>query len=262
MFQTALLLCCFPQSSGAQTASAADCEFVSCSLGRRPRSGVGPLYNLLYMLFLIVIYCSVNQHKHSGLPSDTPDCHRRHSAKVEQLRTAMADAHATARDGDLEALNTFIAAGSNLNQRDKHSRTPLHLAAWAGKVSADMHVASCSIFIPAPPWAATYWPLTCLLNLQAECVEALLKAGCDLKAVAQDETSALHFAAQTGRTDVCRILLNAGESHAARFSDCCLQWQLALRMSAVRVCAGLKVNLRTRRGFTPLHNAAKGGAAT
>ena len=174
----------------------------------------------------------------------------------------MADAHAAARDGDLEALNTFIAAGSNLNQRDKHSRTPLHLAAWAGKVSADMHVSSCSIFLPTLPWAATYWPLTCLLTMQAECVEALLKAGCDLKAVAQDETSALHFAAQTGRTDVCRILLNAGESHAACISNSCLQWRLALRKSAVRVCAGLKVNLRTRRGFTPLHNAAKGGEAT
>ena len=58
------------------------------------------------------------------------------------------------------------------------------------------------------------WRLTRLHALQAECVEALLKAGCDLKAVAQDETSALHFAAQTGRTDVCRILLNAGVPHS------------------------------------------------
>jgi ankyrin repeat protein len=46
----------------------------------------------------------------------------------------MADAHAAAREGNLEALRAFIAGGGNLNQRDKHQRTPLHLAAWAGKV--------------------------------------------------------------------------------------------------------------------------------
>ena len=181
---------------------------------------------------------------------------------VEQLRVPMVDAHAAARDGDLEALNTFIAAGSNLNQRDKHSRTPLHLAAWAGKVSAEsvVHVASCSDFHLTLPWPATHWPLTSLLPLQVECVEALLKAGCDLKAVAQDETSALHFAAQTGRTDVCRVLLNAGEpreQHASFISTCSGYSGSELR----RVCAGLKVNLRTRRGFTPLHIAAKGGTA-
>ena len=54
--------------------------------------------------------------------------------------TLMADAHAAARDGNLEALQEIIAAGGNLNQRDKHSRTPLHLAAWAGKACMDMHV--------------------------------------------------------------------------------------------------------------------------
>lgn len=149
----------------------------------------------------------------------------------------MADAHAAARDGDLEALNTFIAAGSNLNQRDKHSRTPLHLAAWAGRVSAeiDKHVASCSYFHQTLHWSA-HWPPTCLLALQAECAEALLKAGCDLKALAQDETSALHFAAQTGRTDVCRILLNAGEPREQH----ALQYALAVATCAQKVsCAGV-----------------------
>jgi ankyrin repeat protein len=46
----------------------------------------------------------------------------------------MADAHAAAREGNLEALRAFISSGGNLNRRDKHQRTPLHLAAWAGKV--------------------------------------------------------------------------------------------------------------------------------
>ena len=44
-------------------------------------------------------------------------------------------------------------------------------------------------------------------------MKALLLAGCDLNAVAQDDTSALHFAAQTGRTDICRILITAGKTY-------------------------------------------------
>lgn len=52
----------------------------------------------------------------------------------------MADAHAAAREGNLEALRAFIAAGGNLEQRDKHQRTPLHLAAWGGKVLASSAV--------------------------------------------------------------------------------------------------------------------------
>lgn len=45
-------------------------------------------------------------------------------------------------------------------------------------------------------------------------MQELISAGCDVKAVAQDETSALHFAAQTGRTVVCRLMLKAGASPA------------------------------------------------
>ena len=101
---------------------------------------------------------------------------------------------------------------------------------------------------------------------QAECVQELVGAGCEFKATAQDETSALHFAAQTGRTEVCRLMLKAGAgpgaAHALFHSmptAWCVQGGTEAAPCRLRG-AGLKVNARTRRGFTPLHFAAKGGA--
>lgn len=41
--------------------------------------------------------------------------------------------HNAARNGDVEALTRLIGTKANLNARDQHSRTPLHMAAWAGQ---------------------------------------------------------------------------------------------------------------------------------
>ena len=56
-------------------------------------------------------------------------------------------------------------------------RTALHLAAWAGQV---------------------------------DCLKALLAAGADINAAAQDDMNALHFAAVKGQTEATRWLLNSG----------------------------------------------------
>ena len=56
-------------------------------------------------------------------------------------------------------------------------RTALHLAAWAGQV---------------------------------DCLKALLAAGANINAAAQDDMNALHFAAVKGQTEAIRWLLNSG----------------------------------------------------
>ena len=52
--------------------------------------------------------------------------------------------HEAARDGNVEELNNLMAQGVDVNSRDKLSRTPLHLAAWAGQVRPHVLGSVCS----------------------------------------------------------------------------------------------------------------------
>lgn len=88
------------------------------------------------------------------------------------------DIHTSAREGNQTNINLLITYGADLNVKDRHSRTPLHLAAWAGHLFT---------------------------------VQSLLETGkCDVNLNAVDDMNALHFAAQKGHLEVCKALLNAG----------------------------------------------------
>ena len=82
-----------------------------------------------------------------------------------------------------------------MSTRDKHSRQPLHLSAWAG---------------------------------QLECCKVLVAEGADKGAAAMDDTTALHFAAQKGHAEVARFLLNEGSQ--ARFCAVTLRLECAMEL--------------------------------
>lgn len=87
-------------------------------------------------------------------------------------------AHSAARTGDVSALEAALASDPDaVKATDKHSRTPLHLAAWAGHLHA---------------------------------LVTLCDASADLHVAAMDGITALHFAAQQGHEDVCKELLKRG----------------------------------------------------
>ncbi|KAL0914203.1 hypothetical protein M5K25_017715 [Dendrobium thyrsiflorum] len=102
------------------------------------------------------------------------------SASKKKNEGADSELHAAARAGDLGAVQRICSSDPHaVNSRDKHSRTPLHLAAWSG---------------------------------HAEIVSYLCNNKADVGASAMDDTGAIHFASQKGHIEVVRILLSFGVS--------------------------------------------------
>ncbi|PIN24039.1 NAD(+) ADP-ribosyltransferase [Handroanthus impetiginosus] len=99
---------------------------------------------------------------------------------VGNANSGNEELHAAARSGDLKAAVAICGANPvAINSRDRHSRTPLHLAAWSG---------------------------------HAEVVNYLCKNKADVCAAAMDDMGAIHFAAQKGHLEVVKILVTSGVS--------------------------------------------------
>lgn len=85
--------------------------------------------------------------------------------------------HDAARNGNVEEITQLLAANpACINDRDRHSRTPLHMAAWAG---------------------------------QTEAVRLLCDRKADIRAAAGDDMAPIHFASQKGHIEAVRVLLSA-----------------------------------------------------
>lgn len=85
--------------------------------------------------------------------------------------------HDAARNGDVDETIRLLAMNpASINERDRHSRTPLHMAAWAG---------------------------------QTDVVKLLCDSKADIKAAAGDDMAAIHFASQKGHVEAVRLLLAA-----------------------------------------------------
>lgn len=136
-----------------------------------------------------------------------------------------SDLHAAARTGDLHALESICNSNPlSINSRDRHSRTPLHLAAWSG---------------------------------QAEVVNYLCKHKADVGAAAMDDTGAIHFAAQKGHLEVVRILVSFGVSVKAANRKGMTPLHYAAQGSHLELVKylirkGASLSVKSKSGQTPL----------
>ena len=91
----------------------------------------------------------------------------------------MYELHAAARNGDLEAIQEKIAANFNIDEKDQHARTPLHLAAWSGQTASGLShcldcPTPCSNYSPLVNWpcnfhtSGSFWPTMFSSMLQRE----------------------------------------------------------------------------------------------
>mmetsp|Transcript_9555 Transcript_9555/g.17930 ORF Transcript_9555/g.17930 Transcript_9555/m.17930 type:complete len:218 (+) Transcript_9555:60-713(+) len=141
--------------------------------------------------------------------------------------------HDAARQGDLIRVRQVLAeqedeaggeGGKPANERDKHARTPLHLASWAGHL---------------------------------EVVEELLKAnGVEVGASARDDTSALHFACQKGHTLIAKRLLGKGANVNAKNRKGVTPLMMAAQKGELSL-----VELLLKKRADPLVRSKKGDCA-
>ncbi|KAK2635076.1 hypothetical protein Ddye_029868 [Dipteronia dyeriana] len=133
--------------------------------------------------------------------------------------------HAAARSGDLKAVQTILSSNPlSVNSRDKHSRTPLHLAAWSG---------------------------------HTEVVSYLCKQKADVGAAAMDDMGAIHFASQKGHLEVVRVLISSGASFKAFTRKGMTPLHFAVQGSNLElvkylVRKGASLSVKTKAGKTPL----------
>lgn len=133
--------------------------------------------------------------------------------------------HAAARSGDLKAVQSILISNPlSVNLRDKHSRTPLHLAAWSG---------------------------------QTEVVSYLCKNKADVGAAAMDDMGAIHFASQKGHLEVVRTLVSSGVSIKACTRKGLNPLHYAVQGSHLElvkylVRKGASLTAKTKAGKTPL----------
>ncbi len=87
--------------------------------------------------------------------------------------------HAAAYKGDLQAIGKLATAGADVNARDRHGRTPLHVATFARQRAA---------------------------------IQALVKAGGDLHRLENDRYDCVTIAAVADDEETLRLLLSLGAS--------------------------------------------------
>ncbi|XP_057730483.1 uncharacterized protein LOC130945803 [Arachis stenosperma] len=142
-----------------------------------------------------------------------------------QRRSTGDELHTATRSGDLVAVQMILTSNPlAINSRDKHSRIPLYLAAFAG---------------------------------HAEIVSYLCKNKTDVGASAMDDMAAIHFATQKGHLEVVKALVATGASIKACTCKGMNSSHYAAQgshLELVRYLAkkGASLTAKTRAGKTPL----------
>jgi ankyrin repeat protein len=180
--------------------------------------------------------------------------------------------HAAAASGDVSAARELVRTGADLNARDAHGRTPLHVATHRSQRAMLRVLAEAGADVNAKD-SQRYDIIT--IAAVADDVETLKLAialGCDPKAITSPyDGTALIAAAHLGHAEVVRTLIAAGAPldhvnnlgwtaviEAVVLGDGGPRHQAALQ---ALVDAGANIRIPDRSGVTPLAHAERRGYA-
>ena len=115
------------------------------------------------------------------------------------------------RDGDLETLKAFFAAGRPVNDTNARGDTLLTVAAYAGQAKAvALVLAQPKVDVDAKNGMGLTALAAAAFKGQPDIAKALLKAKANANAANGSGQTALMFAALAGKVDVAKVLLDAG----------------------------------------------------
>lgn len=174
--------------------------------------------------------------------------------------------HRAAHDGDIEEIIRLVASGADIDWRDKHGRTPAHIAAFASqdealrtlaKAGADMNALEHQAYDVVTIAAVANDPD--LMGLAIELGNAP-----DLTTSPYDGT-ALIAAAHLGHVEIVRRLINAGAplDHINNLHWTALMEAVVLgdggpnyvKVVRLLVDAGADIEIPDRNQITPLEHA-------
>ena len=196
--------------------------------------------------------------------------------------------HEAARLGDTLAITRLLAAGGDVNAKDRLKRTPIHLAAWAGQADTVDYLVGCGALVrveaadgmtralPLPPQPSSIRQR--LLRAQRAAVAVICDRSESPSApshpevgaafVANPKTSCVYvFVWGAGlRASTSRVRPPAPLSRGVRGARV---GRAALHFSAMKgqvgaskalLRAGANVAAMSSKGMTPLHLAVQSGA--
>jgi ankyrin repeat protein len=139
----------------------------------------------------------------------------------------MSTIHDLVRSGALEAVQTYIATGGDINITDKLHRTPLHLAAWTAnpellslllKSKADVDKKAIDNFTILHFVVQSNNPSR---DQVLSCIRMIVRKAKHLlnQRISKGNKSALHLAVVKGHVDTVRCLLECGLDKDAKMSN-------------------------------------------
>jgi ankyrin repeat protein len=140
---------------------------------------------------------------------ETADLLRKHGGKTSLWLRAGESIHIAAAAGHIEAFKQFLAAGEDVNAKDKNGCTGLHHAALAGRIEITQLLIAKGVDVNAKNVNGVTPLHRVTFTGQKEIAELLIAAGADVNAKADNGWTPLHNAAGNNK-EVVELLIAKG----------------------------------------------------
>jgi ankyrin repeat protein len=168
------------------------------------------------------------------------------------------------RINDIIKVKALLAAGADVNARDKLGETPLHVAAVRGYQETSSLLIAKGADVNAKdergltPLHAAAW------RGHTETVALLIANGADINARNEDGVTPLHVSALAGHTETIALLITKGVDVNARNADGLTSLHAAALAGHTEtvellITKGADVNAKNEDGLTPLNAASQKG---